>query len=315
MDNKDLIRRADLAIADLNTNGGVLTPEQANQFIDYVMDEPTILRQTRVERMNAPQVKINRMGFNSRIMRAANTTGSATDAGANGRYVAAADRAKPTTSQIVLNSSEMIAEVRLPYEVLEDNIEGRSVEEHIMRQIASRAALDLEEWALWADTASSDPYLALQNGWLKRITAGGHISDNANVGINPDLFSNALLTLPQAYLKYLPQLRAYISMANTIRYRQNISKRLTGYGDSALQNSIPLSAHGLNIEGAPMLAADGLGKTGIVTFPKNLIFGIRREITVETDKDIRSREHIIVLTARVAVQVDDPDATVKLANI
>lgn len=311
--NTALLQRADLALADLAANGGLLLPEQANQFIDYVLDEPTILPQARVIRMPSPEVKVNRMGFASRILRAAPTAGGELDAGGNDRYLRASERAKPTTSQMTLTTKEVMAEVRIPYEAIEDNIEGRSMEEHIMRLIAQRAALDLEEFALWADTSSSDPFLALGNGWLKRASA--HVSDNASAGVTPDLFSNALLALPQAYLKYLPQLRAFVSMANTIRYRQRVSQRQTGYGDSALTDSIPLQAHGLKIEGAPGLAMDTIGATGMVTFPKNLVFGIRRDINVETDKDIRSREYIIVLTARVGLQMDDVDATVKLTNI
>jgi hypothetical protein len=310
---QQLIERADLAIADLNANGGLLLPEQANRFIDFVLDEPTVLRQSRVERMNAPEKKINRMGFADRILRAARQSGGANDDGSNDRYLRKADRAKPATTQLTINTSEVMAEVRLPYEVLEDNIEGRSVEEHIMRQIAERVALDLEEYALWADTTSADEYLALQNGWMKRCNV--NISDNASAGITPDVFSDGMLALPQKYLKYLPQLRAYVSMANTIRYRRVVSRRETGYGDSALQKNIPLEAHGLQIEGAPLLAAYRGGNDGLITFPKNLIFGIRRDISIETDKDIRSREHIIVVTLRAGMQVDDPDASVKLKDI
>lgn len=308
-----LIERADLALADLTSNGGVLSPEQANRFIDFIQEEPTVLPQCRFIRMGAPEVKINRMGFASRILRAARTSGSAQDDGDNARYVRAADRSKPTTTQILLNSAEVIAEIRIPYEALEDNIEGRSMEEHVMRLIASRAALDLEEFAFWADTASGDAYLALQNGWMKRMNV--NVSNNASAGISPDVFSTAMLALPQKYLKYLPQMRGYVSMANTIRYRKKVSERQTGYGDSALTDAIPLSAHGLRIEGAPMLAAQNSGTSGLVTFPKNLIFGIRRDITVETDKDIRSREYIIVLTARVGTQVDDTSAGVRLDAI
>lgn len=307
------LARADLAIADLDTNGGLLQPEQSKQFIDMVLDEPTMLQQARTIRMGAPEVWINRLGFGSRILRAARTSGSANDDGSNDRYVRKADRAAPTTSQIQLTSSEIIAEVRLPYELLEDNIEGQSLEAHIMRLIAQRAALDLEEFALWADTASADTYLALQNGWFKRATS--HVADNLNAGVNPDLFANALLALPQKYLKHLAQMRGFVSMANTIRYRQLVSQRQTGYGDSALQQAIPLWAHGLKIEGAPMIAADEVGNKGLVTFPQNLIFGIRRDITVETDKDIRSREYIIVLTLRAGLQIDDADAVVTLDNI
>jgi len=71
----------------------------------------------------------------------------------------------------------------------------------------------------------------------------------------------------------------------------------------------------VQVEAAPMLATIGTGNSGILTFPQNLLFGIQREIRVETDKDIRSREYIIVLTCRVAVQIDDVAATVKYTNI
>lgn len=309
----ELINRADLTVAQLDTNGGLLQPEQSKQFIDMILDEPTMLPQARVIRMGASEVWINRIGFGSRILRAARQTGSAQDDGDNARYMRAADRAAVTTSQIQLNDSEVIAEIRLPYEALEENIEGQSLEAHIMRLIAQQVALDLEEWALWADTGSGDAFLALQDGWMVRATS--HVADNLSAGVNPDLFANALLALPQKYLKYLPTMRGFISVANTIRYRQKVAARQTGYGDSALQNTIPLFASGLKLEGAPMMAADSIGASGLVTFPQNLLFGIRRDVKVETDKDIRSREYIIVVTLRAALQIDDSDAIVKLENI
>lgn len=309
----DLLQRADLTVAQLDTNGGLLQPEQSKQFIDMILDEPTMLPQARVIRMASQEVWINRIGFGSRILRAARQTGSAQDDGDNARYMRAADRAAPTTSQIQLTDSELIAEVRIPYEALEDNIEGQSLEAHIMRLIAQQVALDLEEWALWADKTSVDAMMALQDGWMKRATS--HVADNLGAGVSPDLFTNALLALPQKYLKYLPRMRGFISVANTIRYRQKVSQRQTGYGDAAMQDQIPLFAQGLRLEGAPMLAADNIGASGLVTFPQNLIFGIRRDVKVETDKDIRSREYIIVVTLRAGLQIDDSDALVKLENI
>jgi len=54
---------------------------------------------------------------------------------------------------------------------------------------------------------------------------------------------------------------------------------------------------------------------GLLTDPKNLIFGIQRQIHIETDKDIRSREYIIVLTARVDFQIEEEEAVVKYTNI
>lgn len=312
MSNAELAKRADMAISDLQANGGMLDAEQANTFIDMVFDQPTILKQVRQERMNSPEKKINRLGFDQRILRAARTAGGENDDGSNDRYVLKADRAKPKTAQITLNTKEVIAEVRLPYELLEDNIEGQSFEQHVMRLIAERAAIDLEELALWADTGSADAYLALHDGWMKRMIS--NVVDNANAGVGPALFRDAMLAMPQQYLRNVGNLRHFISVANTIKYRDKVAQRATGYGDTMLTGQAPIFAYGAPVEAAPLLSMSG-GNKGFTTFPKNLIFGIQREIQVETDKDIRSREIIIVLTARVALQIDDELATVKQINI
>jgi Phage capsid family len=315
LSNEELVRRADLALADLNSNGGILLPEQSNAFIDMVMEQPTILRQVRTVRLGAPERKINRLGFTSRIMRAA-PQGSppyAADDGTNDRYLLAADRSKPVTSQIAITTKEQMAEIRIPYEALEDNIEGQSFEQHVMRLIAQRAALDFEEWALFGDTGSGDAYLALQDGYLKRMTS--HVVDNASAGPSPDMFTAGLLALPQKYLRDLGQMKHFVSMANTIKYRALVANRQTGYGDSMLTQGGPIFAAGVGVEGAPMLAAGGGGALGIFTFAQNLIWAIWRQIQVETDKDIRSREIIIVLTCRVGVQIEEEDACVKYINV
>lgn len=323
LSNSELAKRADLALSDLETNGGKLLPEQANTFIDLILDQPTLLRQARVVRMSAPTRKINRMGFANRILTAGRSSlgqasgpyASEQDAGDNPRYVREADRAAPTTAQIELNTKEVIAEVRLSYEVLEDNIEGDGLEAHIMRLIAERVAIDLEEWALQASTLSGDAYLALTEGLLRQVdVAAGpvqHIVDNLSAGISPDLFEAAMLEMPQQYMRNLTGLRQYITVQDNIKYRANVAKRATGYGDSALQESGQLVAFGVPVEQAPLMPA----ATGLFTFPNNVIWGVQRDILVETDKDIRSREMIIVLTARVDVLFDEVDAVVKLINI
>jgi hypothetical protein len=313
----ELIQRADLAITDLATNGGILSPTQANQFIDFVVEEPTILQQVRQIRMPAPEMKINRLGFDGRILRAARQAGSANDDGSNDRYVRKADRAAPRTTQINLTTKEVIAEVRLPYEILEDNLEGQSLQTHIIRQIAARCALDLEEKGLWGDTAlaATDAYLGQQDGWMK--LANQHILDWDGAGINASLFTSALLTLPQKYLRLLDQMKAFVSPADIIRYTSWLQARGTVMGDQAIMGNAPLTISGLKVEGAASMSLgpnNTLGH-GLITPPKNLIWGITRDITIETDKDIRSREHIIVVTARVGMQIDDREAIIRVDDI
>lgn len=322
--NSDIARRTDIALAQLEANGGLLLPEQANRFIDFIQEQPTILAQARLERMNAPTKRIHRMGFANRIMRAARngTTdngGPYGDPGAgsdsvrtyagNTRYLDEADRSAVTTREIELVTKEVMAEVHIPYEVLEDNIEGESLESHIMRQMAERAAIDLEDWALNADTLSADPYLALTDGFLKQSVS--NVVDNVSAGISPDLFEAGLLTMPQRYLRVVGNLKHFITVQDNIRYRANVAKRATGYGDSALTQDGQLVAYGVPVEPAPLMPV----ATGLFTFPSNMIFGIQRAITVETDKDIRAREIIIVLTARVDCLFDEEEAVVKYTNV
>ena len=311
LSNKELAKRADIAMADLDSNGGSLNPTQSNTFIDMIVEQPTILNQARIVRMSAPVHKINRLGFGQRIMKAApqGTPPYAADDGTNDRYLAAADRSKVITSQISLTTKEVMAEIHLPYELLEDNIEGESFEDHVMRLIATRAAEDLETWALEADTASGDAYLALNDGLLK--TATSNVYDNASAGISPDVFEQGLLTMPQKYLRVLGNVKQFVPVADTIKYRANVAKRATGYGDSALTGDGGLVAYGTPVEASPLMPAS----TGLFTFPKNILFGIQRDVSIETDKDIRSRQIIIVMTMRIDCKWDDEAAVVKYTNI
>lgn len=308
------LQRADLALSQLASNGGLLDAEQTNTFLDMVIDEPTILKQVRTVKMNSSTQKINKIGLSGRLLRPATQTGGAEDDGSNGRYLAKSKRSAPTTSQIEMSTREVIAEVRIPYEVLEDNIEGQNLEEHIMRLIASRAALDLEELALHGDTANlTDDFLALQNGWLKR--ASTHVVDNVSAGANDEMITTSLLAMPQQYLKYLARMRAFISHANRIKFQASRIARQTALGDASTTGNTPIVSQGLTVEAAPMMAADGVGAKGLICDPQNLIWGVQRKLTIETDKDIRSREYIIVLTMRIAQNVEDSNGIVKLINI
>lgn len=309
------LQRADIALAQLASNGGLLDPEQANTFIDLVMDEPTLLKEIRQVRMAAPSMKINKIGLAGRVLRAATQVGGAEDNGTNGRYLAKSKRTAPVTSQIQMDTKEVIAEVRIPYEVLEDNIEGDKLEEHILRLIAAQVSLDLEELLLFGDTSNADEYLALFDGFLKRSSL--HIVDNANSGANDTMITNALLAMPQKYLRNLAAMRGYMSIANRIKFQQSRIVRQTAMGDASVTNApdVPLYSGGLIVRPVNTLATDNLGKRGLVTDPRNLIFGIQRKITIETDKDIRSREYVIVLTARVASQIEDTNGVVQLINI
>ena len=58
--NGSLLRKADLAIADLATNGGELNPEQGAAFIRMLIKQPTLIRVCRVVEMVATTARSTR---------------------------------------------------------------------------------------------------------------------------------------------------------------------------------------------------------------------------------------------------------------
>lgn len=305
----ELSRKADMALSDLTANGGLLLPEQNDTFIRKLIDAPTFLRAVRSHPMNAPEERINKIGFGGRILRAASQTGGAEDNGTNGRYLAKADRSAPVTSQISMATKEIIAEIRLPYEVFEDNIEGDGLKDTILSMIAERAALDLEELILLGDTTSGDAYMALHNGILKRVSS--HVVNAANSTVSADIFNNMKKALPTKYRRNLGSMRYFVSMDRESDYRLAVASRGTDLGDAILQGNQELPVLGIKMSSAALMP----NAQGLLLDPRNVIFGIQRNIRIEQDRDIRSREVIIVLTARVALQIEEEDAIVKLVNL
>lgn len=324
-DNRSLLRKADLAIADLQADGGELNPEQGSSFIRKMIAEPTLIRRCRVVEMAASSRKINKIGFGKRILRKATS----------GTPLAAGRRSKPTTEQIQLNTKEQIAEVRLPYDVLEDNIERASaanneasntgpggLRQTILDLIAVRAATDMEELALLSDTdftsdlagdegVEQEEFLSQGDGWLKLAAENGHVVDGADEAISKAIFKKGVKALPSQYKRNLSSLTHFVSPNNETEYRDTLADRATALGDQMTQGTSPTFAYGSPVDKVALMPED----KGLYCDPLNLIMGIQRQISMEFDKDITARVYIIVLTVRLDFQIEETDALVAYENI
>ena len=287
MTNEAIIQKADLALSDLEI-AGKLNPEQTDRFIRTLIDQPTLLASVRTVAMGAPQMKINKIGFGSRILHPA----------VSAIALPPELRAKPDLGQVQLETKEVIAEVNIPYDVLEDNIEKGNVNvplqtgagglhQTIVDLIAERAALDLEELAIQGDTTNiGDPYLALQDGYLKMSTA-----NVVNVGgaFDKAAVKQALKTMPTRYLLNRSAMSHFVSVDNETEIRDQYGARQTALGDAQVQGLLPVYVYGSKVTPVALM----LGTSGLFTDPMNLIFGIQRNIMIEYDKDIRARVFII----------------------
>lgn len=296
-DNRSIVEKADIAVSNLVTSGGYLNAEQSDKFIQMVIDQPTLINECRVVRMGAPKRKIEKIGFGNRILRAAPSSGTALDA---------TKRARPDLGLIELETEEIIAEVWLPYDVLEDNIEKGGLESTIMSMIAERAALDLEELMVLGDTGSADEYLALCDGILS-LTPTGHIIDASGTSdIGKALFKTAIQRMPTRYLRNRSMMKFYTSHHVEMEYRDSIADRATTLGDEKVSKFTPMFAYGTPVQPAAMMPDDKIW----LSYPKNVVWGVQRDIMVETDKDIRRRVLIIVLTMRCDIKLEEPQACV-----
>lgn len=307
----DKVQRADLALADLTANGGVLDAEHQNTFYQNIIDEPTLIRQVRQQQMNGPSAKIPKIGFGSRVLRPAPNTGTGgwQDDGTNTRYLASADRAKPDFGQVLLNTTEYIAEIHIHDDLLEDNIEKEQLANTILTLLAERVALDLEELLILGDEGSGDPYLATLDGILKMSDQNVVDANGDPVSIN--VFNEMKKGMPTRFRRNLSSLRYITSMDVESDYRVQVANRGTNLGDATLLGNAPLPVLGTPLLGAALMPE----ANGLLLDPKNVIFGIQRNVRIERERDIRARSWIIVLTMRIGFAIEEVDAVVKLIDL
>lgn len=307
--DNQIIQKADLALSDITSDGGLLHPTQFEQFVRTLIDQPTILNEARVVRMPSPKYDVNKIKFGSRILQYGSQNTAASDTEHSGRYLTQAGRSKPTTSKVQLDAKEVMAEVRIPYEVLEDNIERDQLGSTILALIAERAALDMEELIIKGDTASSDTYLALFEGLLEQATS--NVVNAAGSALTPQVLNNVKKAMPTPFRRNPAEMRYYVNMDDESDYRLGISSRGSNLGDAVLVGNQPLQVFGSLMKPAAMMTAG----YAVYTNPANIVFGIHRDVRIEMDRDIRSREIIYVLSARIDMKLEEETAVVKVTNL
>jgi hypothetical protein len=324
MATNETILKADLAVTDLETNGGKLTDEQAATFVREMLEQPTLLRSVRTVGMSGPSRQINKIGIGSRML----------IGGTEATALTSGQRTSPATTQVTLTTKELIAEVRLSYDVIEDNIErgnalagggagtggakAGGLQDTILALIAERAAVDLEDLAINGDTTSADDLLKVNDGYLEllsdAVTAGNSQEVDETTDANSfDLTTgkSALIAMPDKYVRNRPAMRHFVSVDQEVHFRSVLGGRATALGDTNVNNSGPVFAYGVPVEATALMPVGN----GIFCDPLNLIFGIQRNVTMEFDKDISARQFIIVLTVRAAFAIEKTDACVLIKGL
>jgi len=306
-DNKTLLEKADLALANLTTDGGLLQPAQAQRFMRIMINQSKMMGEATVRPMKSHKELIEKIKFGSRILRA----------GSEATALSAGDRAKPDLSKTELDAKLFKAEVRLDNEVLEDSIEKGQLKQTIMELMSERIALDMDDVLVNGDTTSGNPFFAQLDGVLKQ--ASTNVVDAGITTTNRSIFKNMLRTLPSEFLRNKPKMRFYTSVDSLIDYTDSFGDRATPLGDTASIQNVAVSYSGIPITDIPVFPENlgaGTNETNMLLVdPKNIHVGIWRQIRIETDKLISEGVIIIVVTMRFDVKFAHEPAVVKAIKV
>lgn len=307
LENRSILEKADLALSDLTSSGGVLQPAQAAKFMRVLIKQSKLMQMSTVVPMRAQKQLIEKIRFGGRVLRP----------GVEAQALAAGDRAKPNLSKVQLDAQLFKAEVRLDNEVLEDSIERNELRQTIMELLAEAVSRDIEEVAVQGDTASADSFLAQFDGVLKQATS--NIVDAGDTKLNKSHFRDSLKAMPSEFLRNKADMRFLTSVDAEIDYRDALADRATVVGDKFLESEAPVTYSGIpliDVQLFPENVGTGSHCTNVLfTDPKNVNFGIWRQIRVETDKLISEGVLLIVATLRFDVKFAEETAVVKVNNV
>ena len=296
---------------------GILRPEQARRFIDYVWDATILAQDGRRVTMRANTMELEKVNVGERVIRAAaQAVGDYTNAGA-------------TFSKVELTTKKIRLDWEVSAEALEDNIEGAQLEDHIVRLMTNAFGNDIEDLAINGTGAGSDAFLSIMDGFVNRVKTDGDAHEAvvtvANDTWSTDAMQKIILAMPRKYRAIKSNLKFY---AGTDAF-QGIIKNNGTLADAvaeafanrpagtAANRQAYLDGAGQTFGGARTTRVLGIDVQEVpyypagyvdLTFPQNRVWGFQRDITV--NREYKPKKDTIEYTVfvRFGIQWEELDA-------
>lgn len=280
-----------------------LHPEKAAQLVREIEFSTPMLTAARRYDMKSDKRDIDRVGFTGRLMGPGPAQGETADESAN----------QPEFNSNELSVVKAVGVVELSDEALEDNIERAGFENTLISLIGSQAGIDLEELYINGDETldAGDPYLDLTDGWL--VLAGNQITgaadaDFAAVDVE-EMFESILDTIITSHPRYMrmrPSMRFWTSWKIENDYRNVLRERGTALGDEAQTQARPLA-----YKGVPIMPVFNMPATdALFTWDDNLVYGIRRDIRLEPERQARAGRTDFIVTFRTDCNYEQEEGAV-----
>ena len=301
-----------------DTGSGILRPEQARRFIDYVWDATVLAQDGRKVTMKANTMELEKVNVGERVIRAAaQAEGSYTNAGA-------------TFSKVELTTKKIRLDWEVSAEGLEDNVEGGALEDHLVRLMTNAFANDIEDLAINGTGDSGDgAFLGIMEGFINKVQTNGDAHESAvTVSDNQwttDVMQNIILAMPRKYRALKNNLKFY---AGTDAF-QGIVKNNGTLADAIAEAFSPVAAGtpanrqayldgnaqtfggarttrvlGVDVQEVPYYPAGYVD----LTFPQNRVWGFQRDITVNREYVAKKDTIEYTVFVRFGVQWEEEDA-------
>ena len=277
------------AVNPVGAPGGILNPEQARRFIDYVWDATVLAQDGRRVTMRANTIELEKVNVGERVIRsAAQALGDYQNAGA-------------TFTKVELTTKKIRLDWEVSTEALEDNIEGAALEDHLVRLMTNAFGNDLEDLAI-NGTGGMDPFLGIMNGFVNQATDGDSheaVVDTTG-GWTPEVMQEIIYALPRKYRAIKSGLKFYAGtdvFANIVKNNGTLADAIS----EALAPRVSgtpgrredyLSGNGQTFGGARTTRVLGMNVQEVpyypagyvdLTFPQNRVWGFQRDITVNRE--------------------------------
>ena len=303
------------------TGSGILRPEQARQFIDYVWDATVLAKDGRRVTMRANTMELEKVNVGERVIRAA--------AQGDGDYTNAGAR----FSKVELTTKKIRLDWEVTAEALEDNIEGAALEDHLVRLMTNAFGNDIEDLAINGDTGAAGNFLPIMDGFVKietTNTAGGDAHEAAVTVTNnewtPSVMQDIITALPRKYRALKNNLKFYAGtdafqgiVKNNGTLADAVAEAIAGQlpGSTQANRQSYLDGVGQTFGGARTTRVLGVDVMEVpyypegfvdLTFPQNRIWGFQRDITV--NREYKAKKDTIEYTVfiRFGIQIEEEDA-------
>jgi len=306
-ENRSLLQKADLALADLQGDGGYLQPAQGKKFIRVMIKRAKLSPKISVQPLDAPQQLVEKIRFSGQVLQPG-TPGVALNQG---------QRAKPDLSQAQWDAKMFKSEVRLNNAVLEQSIERGNLQTTIMDELSKAIGRDAEKVLIQGNTASADPSLAQLGGILVKATTNTVNASSAR--IDGDLLDAMLRQMPKEFVSEVSEMEYMTSVNGQLDYSKWLQSRPTGLGDKTLADGGVPKYHKIPVEDYPLFPETGFTGTDetnvLLAHPKNIGYGIWKKVRVDTGKDVSAGSVIIVVETWFDVIFEEETAVVKAYNV